>query len=97
LGADGTGTVSGVIDAIDWTIANKERYRIRVLNLSLGHVTTNDYRDDPLGQAVERAQRAGLVVVASAGNWGQTEDGTPLVGAIVSPGFTPGALTVGAL
>ena len=46
-----------------------------MLNLSLGMAPTQSYRDDPLCQAVERAARAGLVVVASAGNYGQTEDG----------------------
>jgi serine protease AprX len=97
LGADGTGNVSDVIAAIEWVIANKDQQKIRVINLSLGHATTNDYRDDPLGRAVERAVAAGLVVVASAGNLGKTEDGTPVVGMVVSPGFTPGALTVGAL
>ena len=97
LSGDGTGRVSDVIAAIEWAIENRARHRIRVLNLSLGHATTSDYRDDPLGQAVERAVRAGLVVVASAGNFGQTEDGVPVVGAVVSPGFTPSALTVGAV
>ena len=76
---------------------NRARYKIRVINLSLGHVPTSSYRDDPMAQAVERAVAAGLVVVASAGNSGKTADGTPIVGAVVSPGFTPGALTVGAL
>ena len=97
LGSDGTGEVVTVIRAIEWVIANRARYKIRVVNLSLGHVATSSYRDDPLAQAVERAVAAGLVVVSSAGNWGKTEDGTPIVGAIVSPGFTPGALTVGAM
>ncbi len=97
LGADGTGHVSDVIEGIEWAIANKARHKIRVVNLSLGHATTNAYRDDPLGQAVERAVRAGLVVVASAGNLGQTQDGAAVVGMVVSPGFTPGALTAGAL
>ncbi len=47
--------------------------------------------------AVERAVASGLVVVASAGNYGKLDDGTPVVGVVVSPGHTPGALTVGAL
>ena len=55
------------------------------------------YREDPLCQAVERAVEAGLVVVTAAGNMGKTEDGRPIVGGIISPGNTPGALTVGAL
>ena len=33
------------------------------------------YRDDPLCEAVERAIDAGIVVVAAAGNYGQTADG----------------------
>ena len=97
LGADGTGNVSDVLAGLEWVLANRHTHKIRVVNLSLGHATTNDYRDDPLGRMVERLVRAGIVVVASAGNLGKTEDGTPVIGMIVSPGFTPGALTVGAV
>ena len=97
LGADGNGYVSDVIAAIEFAIRRKDRYKLRVLNISLGHAATARYQDDPMAKAVERAVAAGIVVVASAGNYGKTEDGTPIVGAVVSPGFTPGALTVGAL
>ena len=97
LSADGTGYVSDVIRAIDWTIANKDRFGIRVINLSLGTPAFGSYADDPMAKAVERAVAAGIVVVASAGNFGKLPDGTPIVGGIVSPGYTPGALTVGAL
>ena len=97
LGTDGSGYVSDVIKAIDWTIRNRDRFNIRVINLSLGHPATTAYSDDPLARAVERAVANGIVVVCSAGNLGKTDDGTPIVGAIVSPGDTPGALTVGAL
>ncbi|MEO7191204.1 MAG: S8 family serine peptidase [Vicinamibacterales bacterium] len=97
LAADGTGYVSDVIEAIEWAVANQTRFRIRVLNLSLGHPATSAAADDPLAQAVERAVASGLVVVCSAGNLGKTADGTQVVGGVVSPGYTPGALTVGAL
>ena len=50
-----------------------------------------------MAHAVERAREAGLVVVASAGNMGKSESGEPIVGAVVSPGYSPAALTVGAL
>src|SRR5262249_51171438 len=88
---------SDVILALEWAIKNKARYKLRVVNMSLGHPATESYRVDPLAQAAERAVAAGLVVVASAGNLGKDADGNPMVGAIVSPGDTPGALTVGAL
>ena len=48
--------------------------------------------DDPLCQAVERAYRAGLVVVAAAGNYGKLPDGQPVVGGITSPGNSPYAV-----
>ena len=97
LGPDGAGDTSDVINAIDWVIAHKTEYRLRVINLSLGHPVFESYREDPLCQAVERAVRAGLVVVTAAGNMGKTEDGRPIVGGVISPGNTPGALTVGAI
>ena len=55
------------------------------------------FRDDPLCEAVERATQAGILVVAAAGNYGQTEDGIPQFGLITSPGNSPFALTVGAV
>jgi serine protease AprX len=97
LGDAGTGHKSDVIRAIDWAVEHQAAYNIRVINLSLGHPVYESWRDDPLCQAVERATRAGIVVVASAGNFGKTADGTPVVGGIVSPGNAPSALTVGAL
>ena len=97
LGADGSGLTSDVIAGIDWVIANRARYNIRVINLSLGHPVTEPALTDPLCQAVARATAQGIVVVASAGNDGMTADGRTVLGSIVSPGNSPFALTVGAL
>ena len=97
LGADGSGKTDAVIDAIDWAIQNRQRYNIRIINLSLGHPVFESYLDDPLCQAAQRAVDAGLVVVAAAGNFGKTDDGRPVVGGIVAPGNTPSVLTVGAI
>jgi serine protease AprX len=36
LDAEGGGYAGDVVEAIDWAIANRERYQIRILNLSLG-------------------------------------------------------------
>ena len=80
LDANGAGQTSDVINAIDFAIANKGKFGLRVINLSLGRPVFESYLDDPLDQAVERAYRAGLVVVASAGNYGKTEDGSVVVG-----------------
>ncbi len=97
LGDDGVGLTSDVIAGIDWVIANKSRYNIRIINLSLGHAVTEPSETDPLCQAVHRASEAGLIVVAAAGNAGKLPDGTPVLGGVASPGNSPFALTVGAI
>src|SRR5205823_6618477 len=97
LGDDGSGSASDVIEAIDWAIDHKADYNIGVINLSLGAPVLQPYRDDPMCEAVERAVRAGIAVVAAAGNFGRLADGTAVRGGIVSPGNTPWAITVGAL
>ena len=70
--ADGAVDVTQIIAAINWVIANKDTdgHHIRVLNLSFGTDGIQDYRSDPLAYAVERAWRAGIVVVVAAGNDG---------------------------
>ena len=96
IGASGQGYTSDVIEAIDWAIANRKLYNIRVLNLSFGHPVTTSYTDDPMVAAVERAVAADIVCVTSAGNLGRTAEGQAVIGGIVSPGNAPSAITVGA-
>jgi serine protease AprX len=97
LGRTGVGYTSDVLAGIDWVIANRARYGIRVINLSLGHPVAESCSSDPLCLAVERAVKAGIVVVASAGNYGMTDTGAPVLGGITSPGNSPAVITVGAL
>jgi serine protease AprX len=97
LGSLGSGRTSDVIAGIDWVIDNRLAYNIRVINLSLGHAVTEPSATDPLCQAVVRAVAAGITVSVSAGNYGLTSTGAPVLGGITSPGNSPAALTVGAL
>ena len=97
LGADGSGLTSDVIAGIEWVIANKAKYNIRVINLSLGHPVNEPSATDPLCDAVADAVNAGIVVVVAAGNSGKSADGHMVLGSITSPGNAPLALTVGAL
>src|SRR4029078_4926064 len=98
LDASGVGTDSGVIAAIDKAISLKSKYNIRVLNLSLGRPVFESYKTDPLCQAVEKAWKAGIVVVVAAGNEGRNNQfGTDGYGTISAPGNSPLALTVGAM
>ena len=97
LGRDGSGVTSDVIAGIDWVVANKAAYNIRVINLSLGHMVGESASTDPLCAAVQRAVRAGIVVVASAGNRGKSATNSPILGGITSPGSSPYAITVAAV
>jgi serine protease AprX len=90
LDENGGGTTSGVIAGLDWVTQNKDRYGIRVVNMSLGHPVFEHPGMDPLVQAVERAWEAGLIVVCSAGNWGSYGHFT-----INSPGNSRRVITVG--
>src|SRR6185503_13358062 len=66
----GAGRYVDVIEGINWIVANKSKYNIRVLNVSFGAPPQSYYWDDPVNQAVMAAWRAGIVVVAAAGNEG---------------------------
>ena len=73
-----------VVDAIEWAVDND----MDVINMSLGSpFGTND---DPDAEAATNAAKAGVVVVASAGNEGPN----PYI--VGSPGTADGAITVAA-
>jgi serine protease AprX len=97
LDAEGAGSTSTVLAALDWVEDNAAAYRIRVVNLSIGHPVHEAAADDPLVAMVERLSRKGIVVVVSAGNMGfDTAAGQAVYQSITSPGNAPSAITVGA-
>jgi serine protease AprX len=98
LDANGAGTDSAVINAINAAIQLKNTYNIRVINLSLGRPVFESYLLDPLCQAVEQAWKAGIVVVVAAGNEGRNNSlGTSGYATITAPGNDPLVITVGAM
>lgn len=97
LDANGSGSDSSVIAAIQQAMALETTYNIRILNLSLGRPVYESYTLDPLCQAVEAAWNAGIVVVVAAGNAGRdTSLGTDGYATIDAPGNDPYVITVGA-
>ena len=98
LDKNGAGWTTDVIKAIDFAVANRVALGIDIINLSLGHPIYEPASTDPLVQAVERAVRAGIVVVTAAGNYGKNpETGQLGYAGITSPGNAPSAITVGAV
>jgi serine protease AprX len=89
-GWDGATDVSTVIAGIQWAVSHRAQYGIRVLNLSFGTDAKGSTAADPLDYAVEKAWKAGIVVVVAAGNAGPNTD------TISKPGDDPLVITVGA-
>jgi serine protease AprX len=96
LDASGIGRISDVIEAIDYVVNNKAALNVRVLNLSVAAAVTESYTTDPLALATLRAVRAGIVVVAAAGNNARDAQGRTRHGGITAPGNAPWVVTVGA-
>lgn len=82
LNRDGEGTLAGIIKGLQWCVANG----IRVVNLSIG----SSKNSLALRMAVQRAYRAGLIMVCAAGNEGTGNS-------ISYPAAYPEVITVGAI
>jgi serine protease AprX len=96
LDSHGTGHISDVIAALDYVVANKDAYNIRVVNLSVAAGVFESYNTDPLTLAARKAVDAGIIVVAAAGNLGKDSQGRTRYASITAPGNAPWVLTVGA-
>lgn len=75
---------------LEWVVRHRRRYGIRIVNVSCGGDYEASYLEDALSGAAERATRAGLLVVAAAGNLGN-RPGHP----VIPPASAPSVLTVG--
>ncbi len=104
LNGEGEGDMSEVVEnltaGINWMVENKEKYNIKVANLSLGLPLQEYSRSwfgpstlyDPIGAAINTAVQAGITVVVAAGNDGN-QPGT----IDDSPAINENVITVGAL
>jgi serine protease AprX len=97
LDAQGRGSTSSVLAALEWLLVHQAKYLVRVVNMSLGTPAINSYQMDPICLAVRKLHDKGVLVVAAAGNHGKDSAGQSLYGMIHSPGNEPSALTVGAV
>ena len=99
LGDDCAGNTSDVIDALEWIARNHVTYKIKVVNISLGHGVLESIFTDPLVQAVERLSRKGIAIVTAAGNRGQNpaNGNAPAYGGVGVPCNAPTAICVGSL
>lgn len=85
----GNGRKEDMLKAIRWILENKRRYKIRIVNISVGTTCRTKKEHKTLIDGVERLWDEGLVVVAAAGNQG------PRPGSITAPGSSKKIITVG--
>jgi serine protease AprX len=92
LARTGRITDQNILDGLEWVLANREKYRVRVINISAGGDDEQHYLTDPLSQAVERCTAAGITVVCAVGNAGHLPNHP-----VVPPASAPSAIAVGGL
>ncbi len=89
VSARGRITEENIARGIQWVIANRRRYNIRVLNISLGGDEDVPCSRSIIDHAAEEAISAGIVVVAAAGNSGNEGRHS------IPPANSPSVITVG--
>lgn len=90
LDEKGNGNTAKVLKGIEWIIRNKEKYQIRLLNISVGMLPSAGQKEQrALLEAVDDVWDHGIMVVAAAGNNGPKEN------SVTIPGISRKILTVG--
>jgi serine protease AprX len=92
IGKTGRIPESNIETGLRWVFANKEKYDIRVVNISAGGDFEQDYLHNRLCQLVEDVVKAGVTVVCAVGNAGLLP-GHP----VLPPASAPSSIAVGGL
>lgn len=90
VGAGGRIHEDAIVRGLEWIVENRERFGIRVANLSLGGDDDVSHRASLVDRAAEMAVAAGIVLVVAAGNAGCGPNHVP-----IPPANSPSVLTVG--
>ncbi len=92
LDKKGNGTVEGLIKGTKWVLEYKEKYKIKVANISIGMFPKVGSDDrNAIIESVERLWDHGITVVTAAGNNG------PKPGSVTYPGISRKVITVGTI
>lgn len=90
LDKNGDGSTEAMLSGLDWILEVHERYRIRVLNISVGIGELQEKtKEQALREKVEQVWDSGILVVCAAGNKG------PADGSISAVGGSGKVVTVG--
>jgi len=92
IGTSGRIPEANIQRGLEWIIAHREQYKIRVVNISAGGDDEQPYLYNSLSSTVERAVKLGLIIVCAVGNAGLSP-GHP----VLPPASAPSAIAVGGL
>ena len=92
IGKTGRIPESNIETGLRWVLANKDRYKIRIVNISAGGDFEQPYLENSLCELVEEVVTAGCTVVCAVGNAGLAP-GHP----VLPPASSPAAISVGGL
>jgi serine protease AprX len=81
-----------IVRGLEYVLENRERFGIRVVNISAGGDFETSYLDDPLSQMVEECARHSVTVVCAVGNAGHLPTHP-----VFPPASAPSAIAVGGL
>jgi serine protease AprX len=92
IGKTGRIPESNIETGLRWVFENKDKYDIRIVNISAGGDFEQTYLKNSLCQLVEEVVKAGLTVVCAVGNAGM-QPGHP----VLPPASAPSCIAVGGL
>jgi serine protease AprX len=92
IGKSGRIPEADIESGLRWVLANKDKFEIRIINISAGGDFEQSYLHNSLCQLVEEAVSKGLIVVCAVGNAGLAP-GHP----VLPPASSPAAIAVGGL
>ena len=92
LARTGRITEENIQEGLEWVLAHREEYNIRVVNISAGGDYEQSYLGDPLSQTVEKCAAEGITVVCAVGNAGHLPNHP-----VFPPASSPSCIAVGGL
>ena len=92
IGRTGRITEEQIQRGLEWVLDHRQKFAIRVVNISAGGDFEESYLTNPLAQTVERCVGEGLIVVCAVGNAGMAPSHP-----VLAPASAPAAISVGGL
>ena len=92
LARTGRITEQNIQEGLQWILENREKYAIKIVNISAGGDYEQSYLHDSLSQTVEKCVANGLTIVCAVGNAGHLPTHP-----VFPPASAPSAIAVGGL